>query len=84
MAGPPAPPGLDVLRAFGVADRPVERLGGGRGLTWRAGDVVLRPSGDPLEARWRSATMARLVHTARHQPAVDAVVQRTAGTLEAS
>jgi len=64
MAGPPLPPGPDVLRAFGVHDRPLERLGGGRGLTWRAGDVVLRPSGDPLEARWRSATLARLVHTA--------------------
>jgi uncharacterized protein (TIGR02569 family) len=59
MGGPPGP---DVLRAFGLADRPVERLGGGRGLTWRAGDVVLRPAGDPLEARWRSATLARLVH----------------------
>ena len=45
-------------------DRPLERLGGGRGLTWRAGDVVLRPSGDRLEARWRSATLARLDHTA--------------------
>lgn len=60
-AGRPAPP---VLRAFGVHDRPLVRLGGGRGLTWRAGDVVLRPSGDPLEARWRSDTLARLVHSA--------------------
>lgn len=57
-------PGPHVLRAFGVHDRPLERLGGGRGRTWRAGDVVLRPSGDRLEARWRSATLARLDHTA--------------------
>lgn len=64
MAGPPGSPGPDVLRAFGVHDRPLERLGGGRGLAWRAGDVVLRPSGDRQEARWRSATLARLVHTA--------------------
>ncbi|NQX23558.1 hypothetical protein [Curtobacterium sp. VKM Ac-2852] len=59
--GQPAP---HVLRAFGVHDRALERLGGGRGRTWRAGDVVLRPSGDRLEARWRSATLARLDHTA--------------------
>lgn len=65
MTGPGAPrPSAAVLRAFGVADEPVERLPGGQGQTWRAGDVVLRPHGDAAEARWRSDTLSRLVHTA--------------------
>ncbi|MGU3409228.1 hypothetical protein ACLBWP_03900 [Microbacterium sp. M1A1_1b] len=53
-----------VLCAFGVAGAPLERLLGGQGQTWRAGDVVVRPHGDATEARWRSDTLARLPHTA--------------------
>ncbi|KQS08210.1 hypothetical protein ASG04_13930 [Curtobacterium sp. Leaf183] len=52
-----------VLRAFGVASVPLERLPGGQGQTWRAGQVVFRPHGDAQEARWRSDTLARLEHT---------------------
>ena len=47
----------DVLRAFRVATPPV-RLSGGKGTTWRAGDLVLKPSEGADESRWRSATLA--------------------------
>ena len=57
-------PSVGVLRAFGVpADVGLRLLPGGRGTTWRAGAVVLRPHADPREARWRSDTLARLRHT---------------------
>ncbi|PZF56434.1 hypothetical protein DEJ23_09655 [Curtobacterium sp. MCSS17_008] len=56
-------PSAAVLRTFGAAGRRPERLPGGRGSTWRAGAVVLRPHGDPREARWRSDVLARLEHT---------------------
>lgn len=56
-------PSAVVLRAFGVADVPLEHLDGGQGQTWRAGPVVLRPHGAVQEARWRSDTLARLRHT---------------------
>ena len=49
-----------VLAAFGVGERSPERLPGGRGLAWRAGDLVLRPHGDLEEARWRSDVLTRL------------------------
>ncbi|MGN7192404.1 hypothetical protein [Curtobacterium sp. MCBA15_004] len=65
MTAPGAPrPSAAVLRAFGAGGRTPVRLDGGRGETWRAGDVVLRPHGDVREARWRSDTLARLPHTA--------------------
>jgi hypothetical protein len=56
-------PSAVVLRAFGVADAPLEHLDGGQGQTWRAGPVVLRPHGDVREAQWRSDTLAHLQHT---------------------
>lgn len=28
-------------------------MAGGRGLTWRSGQVVVRPAGDPEEAAWK-------------------------------
>jgi uncharacterized protein (TIGR02569 family) len=52
-----------VLRAFGVGDVPVERLRGGRGLTWRAGDVVLRPHDGAAVTDWRADVLATLEHT---------------------
>lgn len=51
------------LAAFGVAGTPVTRLDGGRGLTWRAGDVVLRPHDALDEARWKSHVLSRIEHT---------------------
>ena len=58
MPGPPP----HVLAAFGVAKDSVEKLEGGRGLTWRAGSVVLRPAGEEREANWRAQVLQRLDH----------------------
>ena len=44
-------PAPDVLAAFGVRADPVP-LPGGEGTAWRAGEVVLKPAGDPRVARW--------------------------------
>jgi uncharacterized protein (TIGR02569 family) len=40
-----------VLASFGTRDAPVS-LPGGQGIAWRAGDMVLKPAGDPRVARW--------------------------------
>ncbi len=48
-----------MLGAFGASD-PLERLVGGRGLTWRSGDVVLRPVDGDAEAEWKSELITRL------------------------
>lgn len=53
----PTRPGADVLRAFGVGGHAAEPLAGGRGLTWRAGPVVLRPH-DGVVTDWRSPVLA--------------------------
>lgn len=52
-------PAPEVLTAFGARATP-ERMSGGRGLTWRAGDIVVRPVGDPEESTWKSAVLATL------------------------
>lgn len=66
MTVPGAPqPSAAVLRAFGAGERSPVLLPGGQGTTWRADRIVLRPHGDAREARWRSATLARLAHTDR-------------------
>lgn len=53
MAAPPAA----VLSAFAVTGRP-ERLAGGQGTAWRAGDVVLKPLDMSIEAlRWQSEVL---------------------------
>lgn len=57
-------PTADVLRAFGVGTSAPVRLRGGRGLTWRVGDVVLRPHDGAAETDWRSGVLATLAHTA--------------------
>jgi uncharacterized protein (TIGR02569 family) len=50
-----------VLEAFGVTGRP-SPLAGGRGTTWRAGDVVLKPlDASPEELVWRSELLLTLV-----------------------
>lgn len=59
----PGRPEPEVLTAFGVAGAVPEPLPGGRGLTWRAGDVVLRPHGDPAEAVWKADVLTLLSHT---------------------
>ena len=47
------PPSPAVLASFGAAPGagPVS-LPGGQGTAWRAGDIVLKPAGDPQVARW--------------------------------
>jgi uncharacterized protein (TIGR02569 family) len=52
-------PSPEVFAAFGASDTP-ERMVGGRGLTWRSGQVVVRPVGDPEEAAWKSQVLAEL------------------------
>src|SRR5256886_17419954 len=44
-------PGPEVLASFGASADPVA-LPGGEGPAWRAGEVVLKPAGDPRVARW--------------------------------
>lgn len=52
-----------VAAAFGAA-HPPERLACGRGLTWRSGPVVLRPTADAAEAGWKSEVLANLTGAA--------------------
>ncbi|MEU4761876.1 TIGR02569 family protein [Actinosynnema sp. NPDC023794] len=54
----PRPP-RTALSAFVVTDEPVV-LPGGRGGTWRAGGVVLKPVDFEPETRWRSDVLAAL------------------------
>ncbi len=54
MTPPPA-----VLAAFGVTGSP-RRLPGGKGGTWRAGDLVLKPAEGEQETRWRADVLAAL------------------------
>ncbi|HWG01718.1 MAG TPA: phosphotransferase [Trebonia sp.] len=42
----------DVLAAFGAAGLIPERLPGGQGTTWRAGQIVLKPADSVREGRW--------------------------------
>ncbi|WIB78897.1 hypothetical protein DEJ28_07300 [Curtobacterium sp. MCPF17_002] len=58
-----AAPSPEVLRAFGVGESTPEPLPGGRGLTWRAGAVVLRPHDGAAETDWRSGVLTALAHT---------------------
>ena len=44
-------PGPEVLASFGTSADPVS-LPGGEGTAWRAGEVVLKPAGDPRVACW--------------------------------
>jgi uncharacterized protein (TIGR02569 family) len=46
------PPPDHVLRAFGAPSVPPDLLEGGRGRSWRFGNVVIKPVGDPAEASW--------------------------------
>lgn len=48
-----------VFAAFGAFETP-ERLDGGRGLTWRSGQVVVRPTAGPEEASWKSEVLATI------------------------
>ena len=58
-------PGPEVLASFGASADPVS-LPGGRGTAWRAGEVVLKPAGDPRVARWTAGLYRDLA--ARREP----------------
>ena len=44
------PPSRQVLTAFGVTAAEPRAVYGGQGTTWRAGKVVMKPTGNPAEA----------------------------------
>jgi uncharacterized protein (TIGR02569 family) len=56
MSMPPPP---EILDAFGATTEP-EPLEGGRGGTWRAGGMVLKPVDLAVESRWRAEVLGRL------------------------
>lgn len=60
------PPSSAVLAEFGVPathHEGLRNLPGGRGLTWRAADTVLRPSAGDGETLWKANALARLPHS---------------------
>jgi uncharacterized protein (TIGR02569 family) len=60
-------PGPEVLASFGAKADPVP-LPGGEGTTWRAGEMVLKPAGDPRVARWTAEVYRTLSGTPRPDP----------------
>jgi hypothetical protein len=57
-------PSRAVLDAFGASAAP-ELLAGGRGSTWRAGGIVLKPAQLAVESRWRASVLDALTDTDR-------------------
>lgn len=55
MAAPPA----EILRAFGIHETPFQ-IPGGQNLCYRAGDFILKPSGDIAESQWVSQLFRQL------------------------
>ncbi|WP_067497668.1 hypothetical protein [Actinoplanes sp. TFC3] len=51
-----------VLRSFGATEELV-RLAGGKGGTWRAGEVVMKPAEGDDEVRWRCEILSALPQT---------------------
>jgi uncharacterized protein (TIGR02569 family) len=49
-----------VLASFGVTKASSHRLPSGRGITWRAGQIVLKPAGPPEPARWTAGLFDQL------------------------
>lgn len=58
MPGPPPSPGI--LTCFGVPADSLRAQPGGQGRAWRAGDVILKPVEDPIEAQWTAELLAAL------------------------
>lgn len=56
-------PPASVFAAFGADPGSAKRLDGGRGLTWRAGPIVLRPSDSVEEAGFRSEVLEHIEHS---------------------
>ena len=53
-------PNVQVLAEFGAEPGVLQRLDGGQGRTWIAGDLVLKPVGDVAEAEWVGAVLRDL------------------------
>lgn len=68
MASISGAPSTQVLAAFGVRGR-AQPLAGGQGRTWRAGEVVLKPTGLPAETAWRAKVLAGLPESAQFRVA---------------
>ena len=49
-----------MIRAFGGVPSAAVPLGGGQGTSWRAGGIVLKPDGRPLELAWRAQFVQQL------------------------
>lgn len=68
----PPRPSADVLKAFGINDEPI-LLKGGQGSTWRAGDVVLKPTNSEEKSSWCAELIESLpqdqYRVARHKKA---------------
>lgn len=53
-------PDSQVLAEFGAGSAPVRRVDGGQGRTWIAGDLVLKPVEDVVEAEWVATVLCDL------------------------
>lgn len=57
----PSQPPAHVLAAFGVAGGAIVPLDGGQGTSWRAGDLVLKPTeSDPDELAWQARVFSHI------------------------
>ncbi|MCB9801367.1 MAG: hypothetical protein H6773_04235 [Pseudomonadales bacterium] len=54
-----APPSADVLKAFGISDEAI-LLPGGEGTSYRAGDIVLKPTQNNAESAWIATTLSSI------------------------
>jgi uncharacterized protein (TIGR02569 family) len=61
-------PPPEVLAAFAASGDPI-RLPGGQGRTWRAGDIVLKPVDEAVEAIWVAGVLSEITDTARFRVA---------------
>ncbi|WIE73653.1 hypothetical protein [Curtobacterium sp. MCJR17_020] len=77
-------PGAEVLRAFGVAGSTPVPLAGGRGLTWRAECIVLRPHDGPAVTDWRAGVLAELEHAAESEHPAEFRTPRPVATRDGS
>jgi Phosphotransferase enzyme family len=71
-------PGPQVLASFGASADPVS-LPGGEGTAWRAGEVVLKPAGDPRVARWTADLYHELAIRRAHDFRVPRPLRTVAG-----
>lgn len=77
-------PSAEVLRAFGVAGSTPVPLAGGRGLTWRAGGIVLRPHDGAAVTDWRASVLAELDHAAESEHPAEFRTPRPVPTRDGS